>query len=334
MERIKVIIMGCGIMGRRVAEALLPKQSFEIVGALDIDPELAGKDLGELFSTPRDTGIIIENDAATLFARVPADAVVQTTLSHLKTVMPQIELCIRAGLNIVSTCEELSYPWKRHPELAAEIDRMAKGAGVTVVGTGINPGYLMDSLPLALTSPCLRVDSIWVTRMMNSARRRIPFQKKVGTSMTSEEFRQKIDEGIITGHVGLLESINMIASGLGWELDDAVELPPEAVIAETETPSGMGAVPPGDVIGLRSMAYATRGGKKVITLEFVANAGVKEEYDEIEIKGEPDIHEKILGGVHGDTGTVSMAINTIPKAFAAAPGLKVMSELPASSATL
>ncbi len=334
MDRMRVIIMGCGIMGRRVAEALMPKQSFEIVGALDIDPKLAGKDLGELFSSPQDTGIVIENDAESLFTRVKADAVVQTTLSHLTTVLPQIEQCVNAGLNIVSTCEELSFPWKRHPELAAEIDRMAKEAGVTVVGTGINPGYLMDSLPLALTSPCLRIDSIRVTRMMNSARRRIPFQKKVGTTMTPEEFRRKIADGVITGHVGLLESINMIASGLGWELDEAVELPPEAVIAETETPSGMGVVPPGDVIGLKSVAYALKGGEKAITLEFIANAGVQEEYDEIVIKGDPDIHEKIVGGVHGDTGTVSMAINTIPKAIAAVPGLKVMSELPAPCATL
>lgn len=334
MDRMRVIILGCGIMGRRVAEALMPKQSFEIVGALDIDPELAGKDLGELFSSPQDTGIVIDNDAESLFTRVKADAVVQTTLSHLTTVLPQIEQCVNAGLNIVSTCEELSFPWKRHPELAAEIDRMAKEAGVTVVGTGINPGYLMDSLPLALTSPCLRIDSIRVTRMMNSARRRIPFQKKVGTTMTPEEFRRKIADGVITGHVGLLESINMIASGLGWELDEAVELPPEAVIAETETPSGMGVVPPGDVIGLKSVAYAMKDGEKAITLEFIANAGVKEEYDEIVIKGDPDIHEKIVGGVHGDTGTVSMAINTIPQAIAAVPGLKVMSELPAPCATL
>jgi 4-hydroxy-tetrahydrodipicolinate reductase len=334
MEKKKVIIMGCGIMGRRVAEALIPKQTFEIVGALDIDPELSGKDLGVLFSDPRDTGIVIENDAEALFARVPADAVVQTTQSHLKTVLPQIERCIRAGLNVVSTCEELSYPWQRHPELAAVVDRKAKAAGVTVVGTGINPGYLMDSLPLALTSPCLRVDSIRVTRMMNSARRRIPFQKKVGTGMTPREFRQKIDDGIITGHVGLLESINMIASGLGWELDEAVELPPEAVIAETETPSGMGPVPPGNVIGLRSVAFAKKDGERVVHLEFVANAGVEEEFDEIEIKGEPDIHEKILGGVHGDTGTVAMTINTVPKAIAAAAGLKLMSELPAPCATL
>lgn len=334
MSTYRVIIMGCGIMGRRVAEALLPKTSFEIAGALDVSPDLVGKDLGELFQQPQTTGIVIEDDAVALFARANADALIQTTQSHLITVFPQLEMGMRAGLNIVSTCEELSYPWKRHPKLAAQIDEMAKEAGVTVVGTGINPGYLMDSLPLALTSPCLRVDSIRVTRMMNSARRRIPFQTKVGTTMTPEEFRQKIDEGVITGHVGLLESINMIAAGLGWELDEATELPPEAVIAQEPTESGVGTVPPGDVIGLKSVAYALKDGKKVIDLEFIANAGVEEEYDEIVVKGEPEIHEKILGGVHGDTGTVSMTINTIPKAVQASPGLKVMSELPAPCATL
>ena len=262
MSTLRVIIMGCGIMGRRVAEALASKASLEIVGALDVSPDLVGRDLGELFQQPQTTGITIEDDAEALFARIDADALVQTTQSHLKTVFPQLETGIRAGLNIVSTCEELSYPWKRHPELAARIDEAAKQAGVTVVGTGINPGYLMDSLPLALTSPCLRVDSIRVTRMMNSARRRIPFQTKVGTTMTPDEFRRKIDEGVITGHVGLLESINMIAAGLGWELDEATELPPEAVIAREPTASGMGTVPPGDVIGLKSVAYALKGGEK------------------------------------------------------------------------
>ena len=238
MKKRNVIIRGCGIMGRRVAEALMPKQSFEIVGALDIDPELVGQDLGSLFSAPQDTGIIVENDAGKLFARVEADAVVHTTLSHLKTVYPQILECTKAGLNVISTCEELSFPWKRHPELAAQINEQALSAGVTVIGTGINPGYLMDSLPLALSAPCLRVDSIRDTRMMNSAKRRIPFQTKVGTTMTQPEFRQKIENGTITGHVGLLESINMIASGLGWELDEALELPPEPVIAETPTERG------------------------------------------------------------------------------------------------
>ncbi len=333
MNNMKVIIMGCGIMGRKVAQALMHKQSFSIVGALDIDPDLIGKDLGDLFSPPVEIGIRIEGSPHALLAGVDADALVQTTSSHLAAVYPQIEPFVRAGLNVVSTCEELSYPWKRHPELAAKLDHMAKEAVVTIVGTGINPGYLMDSLPLTLTAPCLRVDALRVTRMMNSARRRIPFQKKVGTAMTPEEFREKIAGGVITGHVGLLESINMIAAGLGWELDDATELPPEPVIAESPTESGLGPVSLGNVLGLKSVAYGVKNGQHVITLEFIAHAGVTEEFDEIVVTGEPDVHQKILGGVHGDIGTVSMTINTIPKAVAAAPGLKVMSELPAPCAT-
>jgi len=332
MNNMKVIIMGCGIMGRKVAQALMHKQSFAIVGALDIDPDLIGMDLGNLFSPPVAIGIRIEGSPDALLARVDADALVQTTSSHLAAVYPQIEPFVRAGLNVVSTCEELSYPWKRHPELAAKLDHMAKEAGVTVVGTGINPGYLMDSLPLTLTAPCLRVDALRVTRMMNSARRRIPFQRKVGTAMTPAEFREKIAAGVITGHLGLLESINMIAAGLGWELDDATELPPEPVIAESPTESGLGPVSLGNVLGLKSVAYGVKNGQHVITLEFIAHAGVTEEFDEIVVTGEPDIHQKILGGVHGDIGTVSMTINTIPKAAAAAPGLKVMSELPAPCA--
>jgi 4-hydroxy-tetrahydrodipicolinate reductase len=160
MCKIKVIIYGCGVMGRNVAEALCDKKSFEIVGAVDIDPMLVGKDLGQILDTPRNLSVAIESDADSLFSRVDAQAVVLTTTSHLKSVLPQISQCAKAGLDVISTCEELSYPWKRSPELAQDIDAIAKENGVTVVGTGINPGYLMDSLPLVLTAPCLRVDTI------------------------------------------------------------------------------------------------------------------------------------------------------------------------------
>lgn len=328
MEKINVIIYGCGVMGQKVTEALLDKQSFEIVGAIDVDSELVGKDLGEIFDNPKKIGITIERDADDLFSQSQAQAVVLATTSHLKSVLPQIEQCAKAELNVISTCEELSFPWKRSPELAQEIDNLAKEHGITVVGTGINPGFLMDTLPLVLTAPCLKVDSIKVTRMMNSARRRIPFQKKVGTGMTQEEFSEKIENKIITGHVGLLESINMIAAGLGWELDEIVELPPEPVIADRKIETGMGSVKPGDVIGLTSVAFAKKGGKEVITLEFNANADVDDEFDEINVKGIPNIHEKILGGVHGDIGTVAVTVNTIHRAVNASAGLKVMKDLP------
>lgn len=334
MNKTKVIIYGCGVMGRKSAEVLCDKQSFEVVGAVDIDPELIGKDLGDIMDNPKKTGILIEEDAETLFNRTDADAVVLTTSSHLKTVFPQIAQCVQAGLDVVSTCEELSCPWKRNPDLAQDVDDMAKKNGVTVVGTGINPGYLMDTLPLFLTAPCLEVDSIRVTRLMNSGRRRIPFQKKVGTNLTQEDFTDKINKKIITGHVGLLESINMIAAGLGWELDEAVELPPQPVIAEREIETGLGTVKPGDVIGLSSVAFAKKQGEQVIKLEFNAHAGVDEEYDEVVIKGIPDIHEKIIGGVHGDIGTVAVTVNVIPRVVESLPGLKLMKDLPPAAATL
>lgn len=334
MEKINVIIYGCGVMGQRVAEALLDKESFEIVGAVDIAPELAGKDLGEVIDAQKELGVKIESDAGALLSRTNAQAVVLTTTSHLGSVLPQISQCVNAGLNVVSTCEELSYPWKRNPELAQRIDDMAKEKGVTVVGTGINPGFLMDSLPLILTAPCLKVSSVKVTRMMDSSKRRVPFQKKVGTGLTQEEFRDKIDNKIITGHVGLLESIYMIAEGLGWELDEAVELPPEPVIDEREIETALGTVKPGDVVGLTSVAFGKKEGKDIITLEFNANAAVDEEYDEIVIEGKPNIRERIIGGVHGDIGTVAVTINTIPRAVDASAGIKLMKDLPPPSATL
>ncbi len=330
----RIIICGCGVMGKKTAEVLFDKKSFDVVGALDINPSLIGKDLGEILDTTKKTGILIENNMNNLFSRVKAAAVVLTTSSHLQTVFPQIEQCVKAGLNVISTCEELSYPWERNPTLAKNIDNLAKKHGVTIVGTGINPGYLMDTLPLVLTAPCFRVDSIQVTRMMNSAKRRIPFQKKVGTRMTQEEFIEKINDKVITGHVGLLESIYMIAEGLEWKLDDAVELPPQPVIADRNIDTALGAVRPGDVIGLRSIAFAKRDNREVIRLEFNAYAGVEEEYDEIFIHGIPDIHEKIIGGVHGDIGTVAVTINIIPRAIEAPPGLKLMKDLPPAVATL
>lgn len=320
-------------MGRRVMAALLKKESFSVVGAIDIDPELVGKDFGSLMENRENLGIPIQNDPIALFSAVEADAVVLTTISHLKDVFPQIVQCLQAGLNVISTCEELSYPWKREPELAQKIDSLAKDKGVTVVGTGINPGFLMDTLPLILTAPCLEVESITVTRMMDSSKRRLPFQRKIGTGLSLDVFRNKIDNKIITGHVGLLESIHMIADGLGWELDDAVELPPEPVLADREVETGLGTVKPGDALGLRSTAYATMGGKKVIALEFNANAGVEEEYDEVVIDGAPNVRERIIGGIHGDIGTVAVTINTIPRAVQSKPGLVLMKDLPPVIAT-
>lgn len=333
MEKLDVIIYGCGVMGRRTAAALLEKQGFRITGAVDEASDLIGRDLGSLLEPQSPLGIPVRDDPEALFQETGARAVVLTTRSHLREVQPQIQQCVEAGLNVISTCEELSFPWQREPDLARGIDALAKEHGVSVVGTGINPGFLMDTLPLCLTAPCLRVDRIEVTRMMNSAKRRLPFQKKVGTGLSPETFREHIAQGVITGHVGLLESMHMIAAALGWPLEDARELPPEPVIAMEETQSGLGTVPAGKVIGLMSVAHGRMDGRRVITLTFRASADVQEEYDEIIIEGLPGIHQKIEGGVHGDIGTVAVTINTIPVAVEARPGLLTMKDLPPAAAT-
>jgi len=331
-NEIKVILIGLGPIGRQIAKGILEKKGMRIVGAVDIAEDIVGKDLGELLELGKPLGVVVTNDAERLISRVKADIAIIATKSYLKDVYPQIALCIKASINVISTCEELSYPYYKYPELSSEIDELAKKHGVTVLGTGINPGYLMDTLPITLTGACQKVKSIKVTRMMNSSKRRISYQKKIGTGLSPEEFRGMIDEGKIRVHVGLVESIAMIAATLGWKLDEIKEFPPEPVLAEREITTSYTIVKPGHVAGLKSVAHGIRDGKPVIVLEFISHAAVEEEYDAVSIDGAPEIHEKIVGGVHGDLGTVAVIINMIPKVLNAKPGLVTMKDLPLPSA--
>ncbi len=323
---IRAILFGIGVMGGEIARIISKKKRLKIVGAIDIAKDKVGKDLGEVLGLDK-LGVLVTDDPDDLFSEVNGDIVVHATSSSLRQVYPQIARCVSAGMNVVSTCEELSYPYRKYPELANEIDALAKKNGVTVLGTGVNPGFLMDTLPIVLTGPCQAVSKIKVTRMMDAAKRRIPYQKKVGVGLAKEEFERMIGEKIITGHVGLFESIAMIAEAVGFELDVIKELPPEPVITASEVKTPYTTVKPGQVAGLKSMAYGIRGEEKVITLEFISYAGAKEEYDAISIEGIPNIRERIEGGVHGDIGTVAMIVNSIPKVVDAKPGLVTMKDI-------
>ena len=332
-NEINVLLYGLGAIGRRIAKAVLEKKGLRVVGAVDISKEIVGKDLGEILELNKRVGVTVTDDVDALLSKIKANIAIIATTSYLKDVYPQIEKCVKAGINVISTCEELSYPYYKYPQLSNEIDELAKKYGVTVLGTGINPGYLMDTLPIVLTGPCKEVESIKVTRMMDSSKRRIPYQKKIGTGLSPEEFRKMIDEKKITGHVGLVESIAMIAEALGWKLDEIREFPPEPVIAEKEIVTSYTTVKPGFVAGLKSIAHGIKNGKAAIILEFISHAAVEEEYDAVSIEGTPKIYEKIAGGVHGDIGTVAMIINMIPKVLNAKPGLVTMKDLPLPSAT-
>jgi len=334
VKKVRVVLYGVGAVGQHLAKLLLEKEGVEIVGAIDIAEEKVGKDLGEILGLGKQLGVAVSNNPDLVFSKVRADVVVHSTVSFLKDAYPQIVKAVEHGANVVSTCEELSYPYIVNRKLCKELDNLAKEHGVTVLGTGINPGYLMDTLPITLTGACQEVKSIHVTRQMNAATRRVPFQRKIGAGLTVEEFREQIDKRAITGHVGLKQSIAMMASALGWELDRIKVDPVEPVIAKNPVESEAIKVKPGQAAGLKQRAQGIMGGKAVITLDFRAYIGAEEEYDSIIIEGVPNIGEKISPCVHGDIGTAAVTVNSIPKVINAAPGLVTMKDLPIPSAVV
>ena len=332
MNEIKAIQLGLGALGVQLARYGLRKEGLQIVGAAD--PAHAGKDLGRVAGLQKDVGVTVANDLDLLLETAEADILIHATSSYLKETFPQIMGAIEAGLNVVSTCEELSYPFFKYPELSNRLDAAARKHGVTVLGTGINPGFLMDTLPVVLSAACTDISRIRITRMMYSGNRRSSFQKKIGTGLTSEEFQKLIADGKITGHVGLVESVAMLSSAVGLQIDEVIELPPEPVICTQEVTTTFTTVKPGQVAGLKSVALGQRAGKDVVTMEFLSHANVKRPYDSIVIDGDPPIRQRIEGGVHGDTGTIAMIFNAIPKVLNATPGLATMVDLPLASASL
>ncbi|MFX1455055.1 MAG: dihydrodipicolinate reductase [Promethearchaeota archaeon] len=324
-----VVQVGLGPMGKIITNLLNKRKNINLKGVIDINPQFIGKKLSTILETSVESDLTVEEDLNNVFNNSNVDVVIIATTSSLEKVAPLIYKAANSRCNIISICEELTYPFQHFPKLSEELDHVAKANNITIVGTGINPGYLMDLLPIVITAPCQEVKSIKVTRMMNSSKRRVPFQKKIGTGLTISEFHQKIRDKEISGHVGLKESIQMIVAALGIEYDEIIEIPPKEVITDEEYKTSYGEiVPVGCVVGLQSIAYAKYRGDEIITLDFVAFAGDHEEYDSIKIEGTPDIHQKIIGGVHGDIGTAAMVANLIPKVIEAQPGLLTMKDLP------
>ena len=328
-KKFDVIQVGLGPMGKIITNLLCKRKNVNLKGVVDINPQLIGKKLSEILETDLEFDLIIEPNLDTILLNGNVDVVVIATSSSLDKVAPLIKKAAKSGSNIISICEELSYSFQTYPKLSGDLDDLAKSKDITIVGTGINPGYLMDLLPIVVTAPCQSVKSIKVTRMMNSAKRRVPFQKKIGTGLSVEEFHRKIRNKEITGHVGLTQSIQMIVAATGIKYDEIVELPPKEILVKEDLETSYGElVPKGYVCGLQSTAYAKERGKDVITLDFVAYAGDHDEYDSILIEGTPRIEQKIIGGVHGDLGTSAMVANLIPIVVAARPGLLTMKDIP------
>ena len=227
---------------------------------------------------------------------------------------------------MVSTCEELVYPWNTQPDLAGRIDRLAKEHDISILGTGVNPGFLMDALAVTATGICRNVQRIWIERIQDASIRRVPFQRKIGTGLTVEEFHSLVADGKL-GHVGLTESMHMIAARMGWKLtrtEDQVE----PVLAESEIPSSMGPVAKGRARGLVQNGRGWIDNKEVLTLHFRAAIGEKDSHDSIHVQGTPDFRITIPGGIHGDIATCAITRNSIPFIVDAPVGLRTMVDIP------
>jgi 4-hydroxy-tetrahydrodipicolinate reductase len=255
--------------------------------------------------------------------------VVLCTSSSIKKVLPQIETILKLKKPIVSTTEELSYPGYTHIRQARLIHAWAKKAKVAVLGTGVNPGFVMDALPIALTAVCERVDRVSVHRVQDARARRLPFQQKIGAGLTTEQFQRQAADGSVR-HVGFTESIAMIADALGWTLDRITDRV-EPKLASVTTSSEFLAVDPGYVCGIVQDGIGYRKGEAAIRLHMEAYLGAPETFDAIEIDGSPRMAVRIAGGIHGDLATTAIVVNSIPGVLAAAPGLHTMRDMPLPS---
>jgi len=320
---------GLGPIGAAVTRQIASRKGFQIVGAVDIDRAKIGLDLSEVVGLDKKMRIRITNDASGAIKSGKPDVAVLCTSSSLKSVMPQIEAILKKKVAIVSTTEELSYPVGKNRALAKKIDAMAKRAKVAVVGTGINPGFAMDALPITLTGICERVDSIRVDRIQDARSRRLPFQQKIGSGLNTEQFAQKVKDGSVR-HVGLTESVTMIADAMGWKLDKVTDdIKPK--IADKSVESELIAVDPGYVCGIIQDGIGYSKGKPVITLHMEAYLGAPESYDAVTIEGSPRVTSKVIGGLHGDVATASITVNSIPKILRVSPGLRTMADMPIPS---
>jgi hypothetical protein len=324
-KKIRAIQYGVGPIGASLVRLMREKEAIEVIGAIDTDPAKAGRDLGEVAGAT-DAPWGIEVTADTDLLSETADVVVHSTSSLLPAVADQLLACLAAESCVVSTCEELAYPFRKYPQLAAKLDTEAKAWGVALVGTGVNPGFVMDKLVLTLSAAAQRVDSARVVRIVDASKRRLPLQKKIGAGMSREEFSQQAAAGTIKHH-GLPESVAMVGDGLGLEIEEITETI-EPVIARESLRTEFLEIAPGQAVGVRQVARGMTGGTEKIYMELQMYVGAAESYDTVELFGEPNLTLTIPGGTHGDIATAALVVNAIPAILAAPAGLRTSRDLP------
>ena len=325
-KNIRAVQYGVGPIGAAIARLMHQKKSIELIGAIDSDPAKAGKDLGDVVGAPdAPWGVPISSDAAEMLGE-SADVVIHSTSTHLPSVMDQLMACLAAESCVLSTCEELSYPFRKYPELAAQLDAEAKTWGVALIGTGINPGFVMDKLLITLSAASQEIESARAIRIVDASKRRLPLQKKVGAGMSVEEFRAQVAAGKIKHH-GLPESVAMVSDALGLNVDEITETI-EPVVARERIQTNFLEVAAGQAAGVHQIARGYAGRVEKIYMELQMFVGAQDPRDSVEIVGNPNLSLTIPGGTHGDIATASVVVNCIPAILDASAGLRTSRDMP------
>ncbi|MEM2929684.1 MAG: dihydrodipicolinate reductase [Thermoproteota archaeon] len=330
---VRVAVYGLGPIGTLIARKALEKKSLELVAAFEIDPSKIGRDVGELIGIGERIGVIVsrESEATGVLRRNGADVVLHATSSYLDKIYPQIIKCVEAGTDLISTSETLVNPWYRYPQLSLEIDRMARENNVSIIGAGVNPGFVFDVLPILMTLVCTRIDCLKATRSLDAGKRRLSFQKKYGLALSVEEFTSRMESGEITAHIGYGESLSLIASALGVNLTRIVEKQ-EPIVSMKRVRTQYFEIMPGRVSGVHGYGIGYFGEKEFVRVELLAEAG-REEFEEVIIEGEPSVKWRSTG-IAGDTATAAVVVNLIPKILEARSGLLRITDIPLPSAFL
>ncbi len=335
-KKIKVIQYGLGEMGSQMALLMLRKRDLEVVAAISGSGRLAGADLGKAIGLEKEVGIAISGNASEVFNSVDADVVLHATTSWMEEAVNQTKEALEKGKNVVTIAEEALYPWvDRSRKLAEEVDELAKKNGVTFLGTGVNPGFMMDYLPIALTGVLKEVHRIRIRRVIDWSRYGITLFEHICAGQDIEKFNAARDRGEVAFHVGLEESIRLTAERLGWELDEYRETAEVRLSKSTRETQHM-VIKPGTVCGYNQVGHGIVKGKEVLTYEMnaIINPNPQEDGTDvgtyISIDGVPGAEITISGefASQGGWGTVASAVNSIPLAVAARPGLITVAELP------
>lgn len=318
--------MGLGVIGQEIARAALANDEVELIGAVDSSPRLAGRPLSDVVGQAVGS-MKVHSSLAPAVARRKGVVLLHATGSRLPQVKDQLLEAMSLGLHVVSTCEELAFPWFNHPEIADTLEAAAQRAGVSIVGTGVNPGFVLDRLVATLGQVCGAVSHAKVSRTVDARTRREALQRKVGAGLSEDEFFSLVDQGRI-GHVGLVESAALCALGLGLDCDDyEEELTP--VFADEDISGGAFLVKKGQVAGMHQVAVALDDGQERVRLELTIALGADDPGDVIELDADPKVKVLIPGGLPGDRATAHLVVNAAPRMTASQPGLLTVLELPA-----